>query len=321
MATRMVLVVALIAAGLAWGLAGSDDFGLAFHLGLIALAGGTASLALPGLGRLRLVCALLALSTLPATAAIRMWRIAGSFEPYAIWLTQKDLSNLGLPVAPDGTFDPRFPPKRVVNLTADGYILMRGELRRLGELRGVIAAGGEAPIMLRADYTTPWLHFSWLLDAAREAGASEVRLTAAKYVRGRLWREDRSQIRGEMAAGDWPEVELLLPLRGAIGGTRLYLAVEAREARERWPRPEFEFPVKVRYELDGRVTTDLDQLGSWMRDGPPARLEAEFDVPLMFVATVLNELVRVGRPMPALVTPREPMARELDVEPLPWPGR
>ena len=67
----------------------------------------------------------------------------------------------------------------------------------------------------------------------------------------------------------WPEVELTLPLGSVTGGSRLYLGVEKREARSRWPRPEFEYPVKVRYELDGRITTDLDQLGEWMRDRPP----------------------------------------------------
>jgi biopolymer transport protein ExbD len=315
-------LAALVAAACAWALVGADDFRGCFGLGLIALASGITAIVRGRPGRIRVACIILALSALPATAAIRMWRIADGFEPYAIWMTHNPLGFLDLPVVPEGTFDPRFPPRRIVNLTAGGEVLVRGEPWKLHELSGAIAAGGDAPVLIRADYTTPWLHFTWLLDAARKAGATEVRFAAAKHVQYRIHREDRSQIRGETHGGDWPELELTLPLRPPATGSRLLLAADAREARTRgWNRTEFEFPVKVRYELDGRYTTDLDELSRWMRDRPPARVEADVDVPLMLVASVLNELVRIGHPMPALVTPRVPTSRELQSSTLSWPSR
>lgn len=328
------LAVALLPALLAW-VAGTT-FSLAFAFGLVALAGGTWLLLQRPVTRLRVAAAILAIATLPAAASLHMWKLATSFEPWAgqipcdPWPPGESWPPVVLPVASEARYDPHRPLRFVVNLDHHGVVGWIGKEVTLAELDLILKdTDNAAPALVRADYRTPFQHFSWILQALRRDGRGEVRIAATRFAK-------RIQDPAEEFEGlgvtyyphYWPEGEFAFPLDGgATGPTLRIVPVGSRPGI--WERlvslgrhergTEVLFPTGVRYEIEGRATSAFAELSRWMEDTPPGRIEVGETVPLKYVVAVLNAVKQSGHRLPALVESEPPSAEIRDLERLPYP--
>jgi hypothetical protein len=326
------VALALLPAAAVWAAPGAE---LLIGLGLLGFGGGLLLLAQrPGeAGR---VAAAIGLVALPAAAGLRMEALSRSFEPFSLWLAPQDLARLTLPIASGFDFDAKEwlsgPPLVIVNLDRHGQALWKSRVvsfaeidRILRDLRARAALHGEGlpGLLVRMDRDSPALHLGWLVAAARAADYADVSVAADKFASGWYRPEEAEALGGVYHGGYWPEVRLPLPLERE--GTRVVRILVTGWERGTWGYGKdvqvVDLPTGFVYELDGRQTSELHRLGSWMREAPPAWIEAERAVPVKFIVAVQNELRKAGHP-PAALVPSEPAPENVrDRQILPYPLR
>jgi hypothetical protein len=75
----------------------------------------------------------------------------------------------------------------------------------------------------------------------------------------------------------------------------------------------------ARFLWEGRETDDLKELSRWIVKTPPARIEAEPEVPVKYVVAAQNVIRKAGHPPAALVLPPLPPASIRKASALPYP--
>ena len=89
---------------------------------------------------------------------------------FAQWETEIDVA---LPTAETATAPRRLPGEVIVNLLADGSLVMNGRTLTEDDLRStmdrLVALYPGQPVLLRADKATPYEHVVRVLDACRKA--------------------------------------------------------------------------------------------------------------------------------------------------------
>lgn len=335
MARTAALALALASTAAAWGLLAEADFGLLVAVGVMALAAGLWVLSQPLPRWIRVAAAVAALTALPATAGLRMKRLADSVKPFSSgYPGQRDLTDPILSLAFEGELPGRGHERLVVSLDPGGLLTWKGKNITLADLDEILRVErtSEGPhLVLRADKDAPVQHLAWLMLAGRAHGWTEVRVAARKYADGFYMQSEAQDLAAERGWEYWPEVDLVSPIRSDEGGTRLRIVGTERKP-SMWPPPMWSspgprgagssvlMPTRLRYELGGRTTDDLRELAGWMRDAPPQWIDADPAIQVKFVVAVQNQIKKAGHPPAALVLPDPPPEAIRNAPSLPYPA-
>lgn len=258
-----------------------------------------------------------------------MKQLADSVTPFSTWWPpgNKDLYDAVLPAASEGelVLNPldRDVTRTLICIDRHGTLMWRGKTVSVAELDEIFAELPESKVSIRADKDVPFGLVGWTLVVARACGRKEVLVRVQKHANGFYMQDEAEALLAERKFEYWPELELAFPLSTDEGTYVRLVGTRVREGL--WgPRNGLQtlvrMPTAIRYELDGRATSDLRELSRWMRDRPPRWIDADPTVPLKYVVAVQNEIKKAGYLPGALVVPDPPTEEIRNSSQLPYPA-
>ncbi|HEX5135982.1 MAG TPA: hypothetical protein VFY93_03340 [Planctomycetota bacterium] len=314
----------------AWVIRTSLDFEWLVFLGTLALLGAILALGRPLPRGIRLGAAAFAALALLGTTGLRM-RAMAAIRPFSAYtgFNQKDLTELTLPVASEGEsfYDAPHSDRSRVILTIDiaGAIVWKQRTVCLAEVGEFLERYRDCDVLLRLDQDVPFLFLGWLGVLAAEQGHAKVLILVERFARSQGEARD---LDADYSREYWPALALPAPITGADGPALRILATGYRDMmwppmRSSWddgvPRHTAHVATRARYVWDGRETDDLRELAGWIRSSPPARIEADPEVPVKYVVAAENEIRKAGHPPAALVLPPPPHRNLREARFLPYP--
>jgi len=275
------LLLLLVPAVVAWVGAARGDLELLFLAGTAALLAGGFAVAMPGARVWRVAVVTLSFATVPAAAAVPLGRLAEQRRPALHFIGW----SLRFPTASTA---------RVYRIHGDDRFLATvrawgmGGYRTLRELEVGMRAS-QAPVYLQADRDVPWRHVGLMLRLASDAG------------RERIWLAVRRP------DDEWPHYWLPVSLVAPPSAVTVRIEPAAFETMlVGWMRREIHYATEASFRFRERETRAVADLGSWLGDDRPGRIEADDAAPYWAVVAAIDQLRLAG-------------GRSIDLGPLPKP--